>query len=217
MRKLILLAILNLFFFAIKAQKAPLNVSLSYDVVMFSESNPKLNEKTQLNIFLTATQSRSELVSKLGTEVSLFDNSSGKGAVIKEYSTQKLLIMLSRQNWMSKNKRFQNLKYVDEDGVKTIGTYSCKKSVANFTDGNRLTVYFTKDIILPNNQYLYSLPEINGLPIQYELSSKDGTISYQLKNISFDVISNQLFHIPQSGKYRVMSYEEAHTSREGEK
>lgn len=217
MRKGIILAIITICSLVSIAQKLPSNVSLVYDVVMTTASHPELNQKTLLNIFLSPTQSRSELISKLGTEVALFDNNSGKGNIIKEYGTQKLLITLTRDNWISKNIRFQNLKFSSENEVKTIGSYICNKAVAVLSDGYHLTVYFTSDIVLPNNQYQYALPGIKGLPVQYELSTANGLITYQLKAVSFDAIANLLFQTPQAGKYRIMSYEEAQHSKAGEK
>lgn len=201
------------------AQKIISEGIIKYDVSMKSSSGSRHFENTNLNIYLKGKQSRSEVNSSLGSEISIFDNNTGKGAVIKEYSGQKLLILLTRENWESRNIQFRNIKFSESAGTKKINSYQCMKATAVLQNGDQLTVYYTLDYIPANKEYSFAFPGIEGLPVEFELVSKDLILKYSLKELNLDssIVNNSLFELPKSGTYRTISYEEAtHLNKKSE-
>ncbi len=214
MKKYYLLFVLCTLFFTSKskAQKVLNEVYLKYTVALVADKNPsyaKAFEGASLSIYIKGGFSRTEMYNNLGNEISLFDNNTGKGAILKEYSGQKLMIYLSRVNWAEKNKHFQQLKLSATKDQQLINGYNCKKSIATLDDGDRLVVYFSPDYTLNNKQYNYAFPDINGLPIRFELESSGMKFVYTLKDISYDIIPVSKFNIPTSGNYRILNYDEA--------
>ncbi len=193
------------------AQKVINEAVLKYDVAMRSTSNPKQFENTSLNIFIKGKQSRSEVNSSVGNEISIFDSNAGTGAIIKEYSGQKLLILLNRDNWNARNNQFRLLTFTESGEMKKINSYQCIKTTASLPDGEKLTVYYSPDYLFSNNEYSYALPGIKGMPVEFELTSGQINLTYKLKEFNFEssAVSNSLFELPKSGNYRTMSYEEA--------
>jgi len=194
------------------AQKVINEVSLKYTVALVADNNPsysKAFEGASLSIYIKGGFSRTEMYNNLGNEISIFDNNTGKGAILKEYSGQKLMIYLSKENWAEKNKHFQQLKLSVTKDQQLINGYNCKKSKATLDDGEGLVVYFSPDYTLNNKQYNYAFPDINGLPIKFELESLGMKFVYTLKEISYDIIPDSKFSIPRSGNYRVLNYDEA--------
>lgn len=194
------------------AQKVINEVFLKYTVALVADKNPayaKAFEGASLSIYIKGGASRTEMYNNLGNEISIYDYNTGKGAILKEYSGQKLMIYLSRENWVEKNKHFQQLKLPATKDQQLINGYNCKKSIATLDDGEVLVVYFSPDYTLNNKQYNYAFPDINGLPIKFELESSGMKFVYTLKEISYELIPVSKFNIPTSGNYRVLNYDEA--------
>ena len=83
------------------------------------------------------------MVSSLGTESNLFDSKTGKGTILKEYSGQKLMITLTRENWAQKNQYFHNMKFSIDNAEQVISGFKCKKATTSLDDGKTFVVYFT--------------------------------------------------------------------------
>jgi len=168
-----------------------------------------------LTQYTSLNQSRSDMKSSLGMESTVYNNKSGKGFILKEYSGQKLMITMNSDNWIQKNQFYGNLIFkIDNDNI-NIGEYKCKKATAVTENGKNFTVYFTPDIILANTRYNNAFGQLPGLPVQYELQSGNLNFVYTLNNISYDPVPSSKFEIPKSG-YRVMTYEENQQLKKGE-
>jgi len=193
------------------AQKAFAEGSLLYDISITSAKSEtpianSLNGAT-LTIFLKTNFSRTEMKSTLGTESTVFDNKSGIGYILKEYSGQKLMISMNAGNWADKNRLYENLDFSISNEVSKVGGYNCKKATASLPDGKVFTVYFNPDIIIVNKKYNNAFSQLPGLPIQFELQSGNLNFKYLLNKLSNDAIAQSKFDAPKTG-YRVMTYDE---------
>ena len=215
-------AIATIFLFLISflnasAQKPFNEGTLIYNISVTSSENSKVVsalEGATLNVYLKGTESRGEMVSKLGKEAGVYNSSTGSGFILKDYSGQKLMITMNKSNWDQKNNFYHSLKFKIEDYNGTIAGYKVKKATAMLADGKEFIVYFAPDIIISNKSYNNSFPQLNGLPVQYQLESGNITFKYVLKSISTDAVSNSVFDKPKSD-YRVMTYEESQQLKSG--
>lgn len=169
----------------------------------------------ELNLFIKPFQSRSEMKSSLGTETNVYDNKSDKGFILKEYSGQKLMITVNKENWIQKNQWNDNMKFNISDDLETIAGYKCKKAVGITADGRSFTVYFAPNIVITNKKYNNSFEQLPGLPVQYELKSGNLVFKYTLSNISYEPVSAAKFDAPKAG-FRIMTYEENQQLKKGE-
>ena len=193
------------------AQKAFAEGSLVYDISITSAKSEtpianSLNGAT-LTIFLKTNVSRTEMKSTLGTESTVFDNKSGTGYILKEYSGQKLMISMNAGNWADKNRLYENLDFSISNEVSKVGGYNCKKATASLPDGKVFTVYFNPDIIIVNKKYNNAFSQLPGLPVQFELQSGNLNFKYLLSKLSNDAIAQSKFDAPKTG-FRVMTYDE---------
>ena len=215
--------ILVLLFFAcvnnLFAQKQFSEGTLTYNISIQSSKAeaPVANNLNgaELNLFVKPFQSRSEMKSSLGTETNVYDNKSDKGFILKEYSGQKLMITVNKENWIQKNQWNDNVKFAVSDDLETIGGYKCKKAVGTTSDGRSFTVYFAPDIVITNKKYNNSFEQLPGLPVQYELKSGNLVFKYTLSNISYEPVSAAKFDAPKAG-FRIMTYEENQQLKKGE-
>lgn len=201
------------------AQKVLTEGMLKYNISIESSNGEKqiagsLNGAT-LSVYLTKDKSRTEMISTPGTETTVFDNRTGKGFILKEYSGQKLMITVTAENWMQKNQVNTNLKFETQSGTFNIRNYNCKKAIAQSENGKLYTVYYDPSVVVVNKQYNNAFSQLAGLPIQYELSSGNLIFKYSLVSTSMDVSNTGKFDAPKAG-FRVMSYEENQQLKKGE-
>ena len=201
------------------AQKLINEATISYKISTESANDKvaiaKSLEGALFTIYIKGTQSRTDMITALGTESDFFDSKSGKGAILKLYSGQKLMISLVKDNWLQKNQFYQNMKFTVDNAEQIIAGFKCKKATGLLEDGKILVVYFTPGIVLANNKYENAFAQLPGLPVQYELKSGKLIFKYILNNISYDPVPSAKFEIPTAG-FRVMTYEENQQLKKGE-
>ncbi len=194
------------------AQKILSEGSIVYDVSVQTGTNqPQLADMfdgASATLYLKAGLSRSELVSALGSSVTIHDNKTGNGIVLREYGTQKLLIKMNRNNWLDKNKKYEGITFTRTSETKTIAGYKCEKATANLKDGTSFTVYYTQELTAENKDYDAQFKSLPGLPLEYESSVGNLKVKYTASKIKFDPVPIQKFEMPKSG-YREMTYEES--------
>ena len=200
------------------AQKEVNEASLIYNISIVS-LNDKGNaskplDGATLNLYVRKTDSRSDMVSSLGKESNLFDSKTGNGFILKEYSGQKLMITLTRDNWKQKNQYFSNLTFKIDNTEYPMAGYTCRKATAKTEEGKDFVVYFYPDITLANKEYNNAFAQIPGIPVYYELESGKLKFTYTIKSISYDNIPASKFELPKTG-FRVMTYDENQQLKKG--
>jgi hypothetical protein len=200
------------------AQKTLSEGTITYNISIESTKGEKqisgaLNGAV-LTVFLTKDKSRTEMQSTPGIETTVFDNKIGKGFILKEYSGQKLMITTSAENWAQKNQVNRGLDFKIDDNITIIEGYACKKATATSADGKNYTVYFDPNTTIVNKTYNNAFPQIQGLPVQYELQSGNLIFKYTLSKNAADAILSNKFDAPKAG-FRVMTYEENQQLKKG--
>ncbi|MEP6615448.1 MAG: hypothetical protein ABJA57_02665 [Ginsengibacter sp.] len=194
------------------AQKTLSEGSLVYNIsIQTGSKEPKMADMLDgatTTVYIKGSQSRTELLSGLGTEATIHDAKSGTGVILKNYSGQKLMITLTDDDWKSKNKKYEGITFENTPETAVIAGYNCKKAIAKLNDGTSFVVYYTADLMVANKDYDYQFKTLTGLPLQYEWQSGKMIFKYTLSKINFDPVSASKFEIPKSG-YRVLSYDEA--------
>lgn len=185
---------------------------LVYDAaVTTGASEPKMGDAfdgATTTVYIKGAMSRSEMVSALASFTSIYNARTGTAVVLQEISGQKLLIHMTADNWKEKNKRYDGISFSNTSETKTIAGYKCIKAVATMSDGSAFTVYYTKDIIPENTAYNEQFKNLEGLPLEYELTHGKLKIKYTLSKINMNPVPASKFDIPKSG-YREMTYEES--------
>jgi GLPGLI family protein len=153
------------------------------------------------------------MVSSLGNETTIYNSKVGDGAILKEYSGQKLMITLNKNNWAERNKKYEGLKFENTPETKVIEGYNCKKAIAKLNDGSHISVYYTPELLLMNKDFNYAFKNLPGFPVEYEYDTNKVNFRYTLSQIDFNPVSASKFDLPKSG-YRVMTYDE---NKEGKK
>ncbi len=194
------------------AQKKISELTLGYDVkVTTGNKEPKMADAfdgSTSTIYIKGNMSRSELVSALFSSATIHDAKNGSAVVLREVSGQKLLIRMSGDNWREKNRRYEGISFTNTDSTKIIAGYKATKAEAKLADGTTFTVYYTTDIVPENKEYDFMFKNLNGLPLEWELTQGKINIKYTISKINLNPVQASKFDVPKSG-YREMTYEES--------
>jgi GLPGLI family protein len=205
---------------SLTAQKRISELTLVYDAkVTTGNAEPKMADAfdgATTTIYLKGNLSRSELVSALFSSTTVHDSKTGTAVVLREVSGQKLLIRMSSKDWQEKNARYAGITFKNTGETRDIAGYKCLKAEATMSDGSKFIVYYTPDIIPENKEYDYHFRNLNGLPLEYELTQRNLTIRYTVSKINLNPVPAAKFDIPTSG-YREMTFEESKKIRSGGK
>lgn len=200
------------------AQKTLSEGTIVYDItVQTGSKEPQLADMfdgARTTVYLKGSQSRTEMVSPLGTTTTILDAKNNSGAVLKEYGNQKLLIKITRQDLEDINKKYAGIVFTMQNETKNIAGYECRKAVAKLSDGSTFTVYFTKELVTENKDYDYQFKTLPGLPLEYESSMGNLKVKYTASKIAFDPVPLQKFVVPASG-YRQLTYQESKNLKSG--
>jgi len=198
------------------AQKTISEGTLTYNINMLSATSKPLTNSLNgatVTVYLKGALSRTDMASSLGNEKIIYDAKTGNAVILKEYSGQKLMITLTKENWFSKNKKTDGVAFTNLNETKEISGYQCSKATAKLNDGSLLTVFYTKNLIPLNKDYDPAFKNLPGLPVQYEFESGSVKFIYNLDKIDLSAVTATKFETPKSG-YRVMTYDE---NRQGKK
>ena len=194
------------------AQKVISELTLVYDASISSGSaEPRMADAldgSTTTLYLKGNLSRVEMNSALFSSTTIHDAKSGNATVLREVSGQKLLIRMNAENWKEKNRRYENIKFENTGETKTIAGYKCLQAKAALKDGSTFIVYYTPDLVPENKEYDYQFRNLNGLPLEYELSMGKLTIRYTVSRVNLNPVPASKFDIPKSG-YRELTYEES--------
>lgn len=208
--RIVLLSLLTISGLTSFAQKSISDATLTYEIsIQSAQSKPMANDLngSSFTLYLKGALSRTDMVSSLGNEKTIRDGKSGNAVILKEYSGQKLMITLSKDEWEEKNKKKNDIVFTLSNESKTLIGYNCSKATATLKDGSILTVYYTKDLIASNKDYDPTFRSLPGLPLQYEFETAKLKFIYIASKIDFNPVPASKFEFPKSG-YRVMTFSE---------
>ncbi|HZG23339.1 MAG TPA: hypothetical protein VEZ17_02105 [Chitinophagaceae bacterium] len=193
-------------------QRKVSELALVYDAAITTGSKePKLADAfdgATVSVFIKGTMSRSEMVSALASSTTIHDSRTGSSVILQEVSGQKLLIRMAPEDWNEKNQRYEGITFTNTEETKTIAGYKCIKAIAKMKDGATFSVFYTPEIIPDNIEYNYQFKNLEGLPLEYELTQGNLTIRYTVSKISLNPVPASKFDIPKSG-YRELTYDES--------
>ncbi len=209
-------AVVLLLFFAtgvqvVAAQKKITEAIIYYDIVINTD-NQTPNKADMLDgstniMYVKGNMSRSDFISSLGSQSTIFDEKDGTATNIREYGNKKFLITYTNNEWKTYNKRYDGIEYKMENEFKKIAGYNCQKAIGTLSDGTTFTVFFSRELIPTNTNFQSINKGLPGLVMQYDASRGKDKVTFTVSNIEFSVVPLAKFDIPKAG-YRVMTYTE---------
>jgi hypothetical protein len=189
---------------SVNAQKTMSEGSFSYNLSIHKAGAD--TAAIAVTDYIKGSLSRTDMFSISGTESAIHNAKTGDAVILKEYSGQKLMITLTKENWDDRNKKFDSLVFnYDTMGIKKTDGYNCRHATAQLGNGTIIDVYYTADISILNKEYDPMFKNLQGFPVKYVIGN---SIFYELSKIDLTPVTSAKFDYPRSG-YRVMTYEES--------
>lgn len=188
------------------AQKTFSEGTIAFDLISFA--NGKIDTLATYNQMIKGVHYRSDLSSTIGKTTTIFDLREGAGAIVREFGSQKMITHLNRDNWREIHKKFSGLNYTISSDTTNLLGYACNTATAILNDGDTLEVLYTNDLVPDNADMFSQFGNLPGLVLGFSTRSKDSTIIYRARSLSFDPVQIQKFDIPSTG-YRLIDYEES--------
>ncbi|SDC35037.1 hypothetical protein [Niabella drilacis] len=207
MKKTVLTALAGLLLAsATWGQKKLTEATIYYDIVI-NTGNDKPSKAGMLDgatniTYLKGNDSRADMISSLGSESVIIDGKTGGVTILKDYG-EKYMMKLTAADWKNYNKKYEHISYTIENEFKTIANYNCQKAVGKLSDGTTFTVYFTKDLVPVNTEFLYINKNLPGLVMEYEASNGKTKVTNTVSSIDFGAVPLSKFDLPESG-YRII-------------
>jgi GLPGLI family protein len=182
--------------------------TLCYTIHILKANKPGvIADSATTNIYLKGGQSRTDFLNSLGSESTILDARTGAAVILKQYSGQKLMITLTKENFIQKNSKYSGLVFTPTNESMKIGDFNCKKATTTFSNGTIFTVYYTNEWNVFNKEYDPMFKNLPGLPVRYQFEKGNLIFQYTLTSVEQNPIAANKFEIPKSG-YRIMTYEE---------
>jgi len=193
----ILISMLLLFYLGVVTcfgQKVFSEGILQYDVYMNGETKPS-------GIYLITVKSgniRREIAMNNGySNVTIFQFKTGKTYSLNLDTETKYALVLSPEELKEKNKRFINANIQASDRTNKIVGYSCIHQTVTYTDGEKVTIFSTKELQPQDENFNAMFPGLDGIPLEYEMKNNKNTImKFIATQVNVKAIDPQLFEIP---------------------
>lgn len=210
MKKILLLVAL-FWVSSTNAQKKFSEGTISFFIETFVSGNKLPDDATAVQL-TKGGHFRNDIIGSMGNSVTIFDAREGKGAMISEFGSQRILIPLNRENWEDKNARFKGISFFTTDETKSLLGFDCIKAIAKLQDSTLMEVFYAKEISPENPNVETMFGALPGIVLQYTYTKGITRVSYTATSLDFDPVPIQKFDIPNTG-YRIMTYEESKKGR----
>lgn len=198
--------------YTVRAQKSVSELTLVYDYSVYQPGGDgrrdSVVQKAVHTVYIKGNKSRSEMASALFSSDAIYDGNTGFGVILKEVNGQKLLIRMNPDNWAERNRMYEGVVFKNTNETQEIAGYKCMKAMGQTKSGMTVTVLYTREIVPENRQYDPLFRNLDGLPLEYELSNGTVRIRYRIARIDLNPVPVSKFDIPSSG-YREMKYEDS--------
>jgi GLPGLI family protein len=197
------------------AQRKLTEGTILYDITINNSTgkpqNAEFLDGATNAVYIKGGKVRTEMVSSLGTQSTIIDQTGGKKQVtiLKEYGPQKFMINLSAADWADLNSKFENVTFTfDAAETKTIQGFAAKKALGKLPDGTTFIVWYTPDVVVDTKDFQYANRNLPGLALEYETNVGNLKVVYTVSKLSFAPVPAAKFDLPKSG-FRVMTYQES--------
>lgn len=191
----------------VAGQKRLSEGSMTFSVINLKAGKPEGDTLSSIHYFKGA-HLRTDLIGRLGNAVTIYDTRETKGAIIRDFGSQKILIPLNETAWEDRNSWFANsvIEYMAQEQL-LLG-YPCKMARLTMVNGAAIEVLYTNEVKLENTNTEFQFGDLPGIVLAYTYTKGDISVMYKPVSLNFDPVPIQKFDIPNSG-YRLLNYKES--------
>lgn len=202
-------AVLSFSTFA-QAQKNLSEGKIMFDINIDADMDPQMAAMmpTEMTVFVKKDMSRTVMKTGMGMDqVIITDNKKNESTVLLDIMGNKLAMKVDPNDAKPKTDAADHTKVTVLEEYKDIAGYKCQKAEVMPEKGDKMTVFFTKDIVARNSGGTKELKGIDGFLMEYEVNNpQTGKMRMTAKSVTQQPIADAMFQIPTD--YKVTTKEE---------
>jgi len=156
--------------------------------------------------YLKGANSRTDLVTRVGKQSTVFITKPPQVLLLKEYGDQRYMTRLTTEQWEKSNQKYKEARYSFTSDSLRVQGYLCYRALATLPDSTQLKIWYTRELMPLNKEFLPMAEFIPGLILSFESFWGDSRIRYDIDQILFSPVQQALFDIPERG-YRLLEQE----------
>lgn len=192
---------------SLQAQRRLSEATLVYKVHMLDEDSltrdSGVEEEAVSTSYLKGANSRTDLVTSVGKQSTIFISKSPQVVLLKEYGNQRYLTRLSRAQWEQSNQKYRNARTELQGDTLRLKGYRCFKAIIMLADSSVYSIWYTSELVPLNREFLPLASAVPGLIMSFETMLGRSKVRYEIDQIVMAPVPQLLFDIPDSG-YRLL-------------
>jgi hypothetical protein len=164
---------------------------------------PGVAEEAVSTCYLKGANSRTDLITSVGKQSTIFISKSPQVILLKEYGNQRYLTRLTRAQWEQSNNRYRDARIELKTDTLRIKGYRCFKALISLADSSVYSMWYTTELVPLNREFLPLAGAVPGLIMSFETLLGGSKVRYDIDQIVMAPVPQLLFDIPESG-YRLL-------------
>lgn len=188
----------------ISAQVTVGDCKVVYRVLAEGNDAANISKTSSKTFYVRGNKTLTETVFGNFKQSVFFNANDSTSVILKETGADKFITYLSKDSWLAQNARLMHADFKPLNEIKKILGYTCHKGIITKSAGDRITVYYTKDIKPTVSEYPYLFQQVPGLVLEYQTTRENNLkISYIASSVSLLPVAASVFDIPKQG-YRIL-------------
>jgi hypothetical protein len=113
----------------------------------------------------------------------------------------KYLIRSDKKAYQADMKKYEATQFTDQNEVREIAGYKCRKAIGKMEDGSTFEVFYTIDLVPENRAYNRRFINLKGIPLEYEIVLKAGSkMRVVATKVDLSPVPASVFDVPRGYK-----------------
>lgn len=125
--------------------------------------------------YIRGNQSRIDMNFNVVNYIYLINTQDETVVTLMDNHGDKYLIRTDKKGYELDVKKYQTTQFTDQNEVREIAGYKCRKAIGKNEDGSTFDVYYTTDILPENRFYNRRFMNLKGIPLEFEIIIKAGS------------------------------------------
>lgn len=140
------------------------------------------------------------------SNTTIYNGKEGTSATLKTVQGTNYALMLTKKEVEDANKQFVGASYSFEKNKENIAGYNALRGTVNYKSGKKAKIAITYDLRPEDDHLLTMFPNLNGIPLEYEMDSGSSSMRFEASKVEIKNIGSEEFVIPKN--YKIVTKEE---------
>lgn len=136
----------------------------------------------------------------------IYNGKEGTSATLKTVQGTNYALMLTKKEVEAANSQFVGATYNFDKDKENIAGYNAMRGTVTYKSGKKAMIAITYDLRPEDNHLLTMFPNLNGIPLEYQMDSGTSSMRFVAEKVDIRNIGSEEFVIPKN--YKIVTKEE---------